>query len=134
VADFAHEQPTLRLTWDKPQTLARIELSFDPDFDHPMESVLMGHPERVMPFCVRHVVAALPACVPVAAGHAPDRGSGGNGSDTERLLCEVSDNHQARRVIRFKRPVTTDVLELRLVAPTAHVPAALFEVRCFATT
>lgn len=25
---------------------------FDPDYDHPMESVLMGHPERQMPFCV----------------------------------------------------------------------------------
>ena len=29
VADFAHEQPTLQLAWNKPQTIARIELSFD---------------------------------------------------------------------------------------------------------
>ncbi len=78
------------------------------------------------------MVVAVPACVAVAAGPAPGRGSGRNGSDTERLLCEVADNHQSRQVIRLKQPVTTDVLELRLVAPTANVPAALFEVRCFA--
>jgi hypothetical protein len=67
VADFSHEQPVVRLAWREPQTIARIELCFDTDFDHPMESVLMGHPERVMPFCVREVVAAVPANVMVAA-------------------------------------------------------------------
>ncbi|MEO6922381.1 MAG: FAD-dependent oxidoreductase, partial [Bryocella sp.] len=45
-------RPTLQLTWDTPQTIREVELSFDTDFDHPMESVLMGHPERVMPACV----------------------------------------------------------------------------------
>jgi hypothetical protein len=130
VADFAHEQPVIRLSWDKPQTIARIELSFDTDFDHPMESVLMGHPERVMPFCVREVIVAQTQRVPVAAGgHV---GNSKNGSDTERLVGEVTDNHQSRRVIRLSQPVTTDSLEIRLVAPSANVPAALFEVRCFA--
>ena len=129
-ADFSHEQPVISLTWEKPQTIARIELSFDSDFDHPMESVLMGHPERVMPFCVREVTVAVPAKVPVLAGH--QNGQPTNGSDTERLVFEIAENHQSRQVIRLKTPVTTDALELRLVAPGANVPAALFEVRCFA--
>ena len=129
VADFAHEQPTIRLAWDKPQTIARIELSFDCDFDHPMESVLMGHPEGVMPFCVREVTVAVPAKVPVLASHA--NGKGANGSDTEHLIFEIAENHQSRQVIRLKTPVTTDALELRLVAPGANIPAALFEVRCY---
>jgi hypothetical protein len=130
VADFAHEQPVIRLSWDKPQTISRIELSFDTDFDHPMESVLMGHPERAMPFCVRELVVAQTLRVPVAAGgHARNVK---NGSDTERLVGEVADNHQSRRVIRLTQPMTTDSLEIRLVAPSANVPAALFEVRCFA--
>ena len=30
--------------WAEPRTVGRIELAFDTDFDHPMESVLMGHP------------------------------------------------------------------------------------------
>ena len=129
VADFSHEQPVLHLAWDKPQTIRRIELSFDSDFDHPMESVLMGHPERVMPFCVREVTVAIPAKVLVLAGHTNDNGS--NSSDTERLIFQITENHQSRQVIQLQTPVTTEALELRLVAPGTNVPAALFEVRCF---
>jgi hypothetical protein len=130
VADFAHEQPVLRLAWDKPQTIARIEFSFDTDFDHPMESVLMGHPERVMPFCVREVTVAVPAKVFVLAGH--QNGHSTNGSDTERLVFEITENHQSRVVISLKTPVITEALELRLAAPNANTPAALMEVRCYA--
>jgi hypothetical protein len=129
VAGFDDEQPVLTLTWNKPQTIARIELSFDTDFDHPMESVLMGHPERVMPFCMQRVAVAQAAPVAVAAGGHSAKGK--PGSDTERLLCEVSDNHQSRLVLRLSQPVTTDCLEIRFVAPGANVPAALFEVRCY---
>jgi hypothetical protein len=131
VADFAHEQPTLRLTWDKPQTIARIVLCFDTDFDHPMESVLMGHPEHVMPFCVRELHVAEGVRMSVAAGGHAAKGQ--NESDTERLLGEVAQNHQSRQVFRLNQPVTTDCLEIRLVAPSVNVPAALFEVRCFAS-
>lgn len=130
VADFAQAEPTVRLEWDQPQTVARIELSFDTDFDHPMESVLMGHPERVMPFCVREVVIAQGARVSVMAEAHPDNGQ--NRSDLERPLSEIRQNHQTRQVIRLRRPVTTDCLEIRLVAPAPNVPAALFEVRCYA--
>ena len=60
-------------------------------------------------------------------------GSGASKSETERLLFEIKGNHQSRQVIRLSHPVTTDCLELRLLAPTANAPAALFEVRCYAT-
>jgi hypothetical protein len=135
VADFAHDQPVVRLTWNEPQTISRIELRFDTDFDHPMESVLMGHPERVIPFCVRNVVVAAPVTAPVAA-----RGQGGRrlmlssgvpGSDTERLLFEITANHQSCGMIQFREPVTTDCLELRLLAPSPNTPAALFAIRCY---
>jgi len=42
------------------------------------------------------------------------------------------ENHQSRQIIRLKTPITTDALELRLVAPGANVPVALFAVRCYA--
>lgn len=131
VADFAHEQPIIHLAWKTPQTIARIELFFDTDFDHPMESVLMGHPERVMPFCVREVTLAMPAKVPAMAG--------GNGSDSptvtdgEQLICEVTGNYLSRQIMRLKEPITTDRLELRLVAPDVNVPAALLAIRCYAS-
>ena len=43
------ETPQIELRWDQPQSMSRLVLNFDTDFDHSMEQVLMGHPERVMP-------------------------------------------------------------------------------------
>ncbi|MEI6078234.1 MAG: FAD-dependent oxidoreductase [Verrucomicrobiota bacterium] len=130
IADFSQEQPVLRLAWDKPQTIARIELCFDTDFDHPMESVLMGHPERVIPFCVREVMVAISAKDPALAGQ--HQGKDANGSEAKRLVFQISDNHQSRQSIHLQTPVTTDALELRLDRPGGNVPAALFTVRCLA--
>jgi hypothetical protein len=52
--------------------------------------------------------------------------------DSAQLLATLCENHQTRRSIRFKDPVVTDHLEIRLVAPQPDIPAALFEVRCYA--
>jgi hypothetical protein len=113
VADFADKEATLQISWGKPQKISRIELCFDTDFDHPMESVLLGHPERVMPYCVTEVVVA-------------------EGSGDKRVLASISENHHSRRVIRLEAPVTTDSLEIRLTSPDDRLPASLLEVRCYA--
>ncbi len=102
--------PRLTLHWEEPQTIGRIELSFDTDFDHPMESVLMGHPECDMPFCVKHYRI---------------RDAGG------ALLFECQDNHQTRNTVLLASPVCTVELHIEIVA-THGAPAALFEVRCYA--
>jgi hypothetical protein len=112
VADPKDPKPTLTLQWDQPQTIARIELMFDPDYDHPMESVLMGHPERRMPFCVERYRVL------------DDRGA---------VLAAGSDNHQARNILVLPKPVTTRALRIELTAPAPNVPAALFEARCYST-
>lgn len=131
VAGFGQEQAVVRLTWDQPQTISIVEIDFDTDFDHPMESVLMGHPERDMPFCVRNIQVTVPVAADACgrssgpAAPAPDRAA-------SRILAEIRDNHQTRRIIRFDSPITTDRLELVILAPSIHVPAALFAVRCFA--
>ncbi len=130
VADFSHEQAVVRLTWDSPQTIAVIEIDFDSDFDHPMESVLMGHPERDMPFCVSNVRVT---CSPLGES----AGTSGQSSVTTltnkatRTVAEILGNHQTRRVISLETPVTTDCLELHVLAPSTSVPAALFAVRCY---
>ena len=147
VADFAHEQPSLKITWPMPQTIARVVIGFDTDYDHPMESVLMGHPERVMPFCVHNLTVLRPATEPVPAAvpklTARKAGSAaladGNGHDTDlvelghELIAEIGENHASRQVIEFDQPITTDCLELRLLAPGPNVPAALFEVHVYGT-
>lgn len=111
VAAFEDPRPSVHLNWDRPQTLAVVELVFDTDFDHPMESVLMGHPERVMPFCVREFEIR-------------------DGAGAVRFHC--AENHQTRRTVRFDPPVVTDRLVLQLTPPAEQVPAALFEIRCYA--
>jgi hypothetical protein len=48
------------------------------------------------------------------------------------LLAQLVDNHETRRGLEFATPVTTDCLEIHLTAPNQFIPAALFEVRCYA--
>ena len=102
-------RPTLQLQWDDAQAIDTIELSFDTDFDHPMESVLMGHPERVMPACVTafEVIA-----------------------NNSKVLAHVEHHHQTRWSLRLDQPIA--VTELAIVI-LAHGPAlpAVFEVRCY---
>jgi hypothetical protein len=50
------------------------------------------------------------------------------------LVAAITQNHQSQQVIRLNSPVMTDCLEIRLVAPGANIPAALFEVRCYSET
>jgi len=143
VANLGEDKPALRLTWEKPQTIKRIEMCFDTDFDHPMESVLMGHPERVMPFCVPDFAVAVPVKhpQPIAAGllagaayetsdfdgdHHPD------GLNIEETLVAITENHQTIRVIELQRPITTETLELRFTGHPDGAPVALFSIRCYA--
>jgi hypothetical protein len=111
VADPDDPKPTLHLKWKKPQTVRVIELSLDTDFDHAMESVLMGHPETVMPYCVQRL-----------------RIKDQDGKE----LARIDDNHQTR--IRFELPESVSVtgLDIELEHPSPMVAAALFEVRCYA--
>lgn len=110
VADPADPTPALTLAWAGPQIIARIELSFDADFDHPMESVLWGHPEREMPFCVRRYRVL---------------------DETGAVLASRDDNHQTRNIIALDPPVRTRSLRIECAHPSANVPAAIFEVRCY---
>ena len=109
VAALSDAAPRLTACWPSPQKIARIELAFDTDFDHPMESVLMGHPEREIPFCVKHY-----------------RVLGADGV----LLFECPDNHQTRNTIRLDPPASTRELHIEILE-THGAPAALFEVRCY---
>jgi hypothetical protein len=101
--------PTLCLSWDTPQILHSIEIVFDTDTDHPMESVLLTHPERVMPGCITsyRVVA-----------------------DGNRILTEVSENHQTRRTLKLEEPVTTSTISIQILSH-GNAPPAIFEVRCY---
>lgn len=110
VADPSDKKPTLSLCWDSIQMIDRIELTFDTDPDHPMESVLMEQPETVMPCCVRRFSIL-----------------GYKGE----ALYQCSDNHQTRRIIHFEEPVLTDRLTIEVEHPNPTAPASVFDVRCY---
>jgi hypothetical protein len=110
VADPADARPALTLRWPEPQTVGRVELAFDTDWDHPLESALYGHPEDAAPFCVRHY-----------------RLFDAKG----RLVHEVTDNHQTRNTVVCDPPLVTDRLTLEVCASHGPAPAAVFSVRCY---
>jgi hypothetical protein len=101
--------PMLHLVWDKQQTIQTIEITFDTDYDHPMESVLLGHPERIMPGCITAFDVR---------------------SAEGRLLAHVEDNHQTRFELQLEAPLDTCGIS---IAVLSHGPAlpAIFEVRCY---
>ena len=110
VADLDAEKATVDLYWPEKKMIREIKLFFDTDFDHPMESTLLGHSEDVIPFCVKDYSVI-------------------NCGST--LLFEVSDNHQTINHLVLEAPIETDHLQIQLQRPQPNVPIALFEVMCF---
>lgn len=110
VADFADPLPEVKIEWEESKTVSEIILAFDPDYDHPMESSLMGHPETRMPFCVRRFDIY---------------------DDAGKLIYAETDNHQAINSIRFPKPILTSGLSVRIHPHSKEVPAAIFEIQVY---
>lgn len=110
VPHWTDAAPTLTLSWDKAQEIGHIDLFFDTDYDHPMESVLMQHPETAMPFCVRQYKVK---------------------DEKGNIIAEQKENYQTHNRIQLKQPVTTTKLVIEVQHPSAQVPAAIFAVRCY---
>ena len=109
VADPNDPQPELHLTWDSPREINRVRIEFDPDWDHPMESVLMTHPEETVPFMVKNFDLL---------------------DDSGKVVHSVRDHHGAIYEWLAREPVLTNLLTLRTLA-THGAPAAVFRVRVF---
>jgi len=109
-ADLEDPEPYIELKWDKNQEINEINLLFDTDFDHALESTLMGHPESEIPFCVKHFKIL------------DDRGN---------CLKEITDNHQTRYRLKLAQPISVQSIKIVLHHPAASVPAALFGILCY---
>ncbi|MGM0506223.1 MAG: FAD-dependent oxidoreductase [Bacteroidota bacterium] len=110
VASPDEERPELVFEWDDPVTLGEVILFLDTDFDHPLESTIWGHSERVIPSCVRTLTLL-----------------DGDGNE----LASVHENHQT--IVRFslESAVTTNRLVIQAVRPDKHTPVAIYEVLCY---
>ncbi|MCK9639704.1 MAG: FAD-dependent oxidoreductase [Prolixibacteraceae bacterium] len=107
VAEWNDEHPSLTLKWDETKTIYSIILFFDTDFDHPMESSQMGHPENVMPFVVRD--------------YQIEDGAG-------NVLCAKTGNYHTINKIEFENPVKTRKLKIVCVHPSEKVSASVFQI------
>ncbi|KAF7543633.1 hypothetical protein G7Z17_g10587 [Cylindrodendrum hubeiense] len=47
-----NDRKMLIISWGSPVQLSKVVVHFDTDYDHALESVQRGHPERDIPFCV----------------------------------------------------------------------------------
>jgi hypothetical protein len=110
VAALTDKNPSLKMEWDKPQLISSAILWFDTDFDHAMESCLMGHPENTMPFCVQEFKIL------------DDRG---------QVVYETTENHHSRHEIKFEKPVQTSALAVQLYRKHENVPVSLFGIQAF---
>ena len=107
VASSNDNSPTLSLKWQENKEITHITLHFDNDFDHPLESTLMGHPENRMPFCIE-------------AYEVLD----GNG----RSVYKQEANHQTVNQIALDNPLVTDELTIKFEQHNSDVPVALFSI------
>lgn len=110
VADPGDPNPELHLTWDSAVEIGRVRIEFDPDWDHPMETVLMTHPEEVVPFMVKDFDLL---------------------DDSGNILQSVRDHHGAMHEWKAPSSISTKRLTLRISA-THGAPAAVFRVQVFA--
>jgi hypothetical protein len=110
VADLKDTAPKLELTWKEAVTIQQVVIKFDTDFDHPMETVLMGHPESVMPFCVRTFTLR---------------------DEQGIIVYHKEDNYQTINRIVLDNPVHTRKLTLEVSHPEPNIPASVFEIQCY---
>jgi hypothetical protein len=108
IADIDDKAPYLIFVWDQKQTIHNLTFYFDTDFDHPMESSQMGHPENVIPFCVRNFKIF---------------------NSDNNLLFEKRDNYQTINFISLSKPVNTRQIRIEFEYSSSEIPISLFEVR-----
>lgn len=109
VASPLEKRPTLTFSWPEPQKISQIHLYFDTDFDHPLESSLMGHPENVIPFCVREYTIR---------------------DENGKVLHQAKDNHQSINQINYSPAVELKKFSIEFLSSSADTPSSLFYIHC----
>jgi hypothetical protein len=110
VANYDEKEAEIHIGWDEEKTINSVELFFDADYDHPLESVLLLNPENKMAFCADDVKLY-------------------DGSNN--LIGNISNNYLSHQTITLEKPVQTKDLKIKISNSNPHAPASLFEVRCY---
>lgn len=109
------ERQMLEISWDSPISLKELVVLFDTDFDHALESVLRGHPERNIPFCV-------------SSWRVLDLSNA-----EERELFREDDNYHSRRSAIMDPAVSVTKIGVEILGLNGdeNVRGGIFEVRAY---
>ncbi|REG78252.1 FAD-dependent oxidoreductase [Algoriphagus antarcticus] len=110
VASLEDPRPSLTLDWSQQQDISTVQLYFDTDFDHPMESTLMGHPEFEIPFCAKSFQIK---------------------DDSGKVIFHQKENHQTIQEVKFQAPVRTQKLTFEFEKRVESVPLSVFGIVCY---
>ncbi|MCH6235582.1 FAD-dependent oxidoreductase [Cognataquiflexum rubidum] len=110
VASLEDSNPSLTLEWTKEQKISTVQLHFDTDFDHPMESTLMGHPESEIPFCTKSFMIK---------------------DDSGAVIYHKKENHQTIQKVQFPSPIRTQKLTFEFEKRAESVPLSVFGISCY---
>ena len=107
VADLNDSSPFIECEWEEEKQINSITLFFDTDFDHPLESSQMGHPEYRIPFCVEKYKII---------------------DEAGNILYEINDNHQTINKWVPKQALNTRKLRFEFEHPSVEIPASVFQI------
>ncbi|CAF3537665.1 unnamed protein product [Fusarium graminearum] len=114
VPGFGPDRKLLKVFWSNPIEVSKVVVCFDTDYDHALESVLRGHPERTIPFCVKKWRLL-------------------DLSEGEKELYVEDENHMSRRevVLDSRRKLTNLGVEILELNGGESVLGGIFEVRVY---
>ncbi len=109
-ASFEDKKPTVQCSWEHEISVQKIKLFFDCDYDHALESTLMGHPEDEIPFVVSDYTIE------------DEKGT---------VLKTVQNNYQAINEILFENTVKTKSLTFKFSQKQPNIPVAVFKIAVY---
>jgi hypothetical protein len=110
VASLFDDSPELRIKWDQKQSIHLLKICCDPDWDHPLESVLINHPESIIPFCVQDFSIY---------------------DDQNNLVFEKQGNYETVIELNLESPLMSSELVIRLSKTHENIPVSLFSIQIY---
>jgi hypothetical protein len=102
--------PSIQFTWKKEISIQKMNLFFDCDYDHALESTLMGHPEDEIPFIVSDYTIE---------------------DENGTVLKTVTNNYQAINDITFENNIKTSSLIFKFSQKHPPIPVAVFKIAVY---
>ncbi|NCT08682.1 MAG: FAD-dependent oxidoreductase [Flavobacteriia bacterium] len=110
IASKEDENPNIQFSWNQVISFNTIKLFFDCDYDHALESTLMGHSEETIPFVVSNYSIE---------------------DDKGKLLKKVENNYQAINEIKFEKEIESKSLTFKFSRNQQNIPVSVFKISLF---